>query len=61
MTVHIFWEIVKYSEYPSFVGLFQNKRHITKFNYLSQNLQGQKAKNPGTAMEIVKFRRKIIR
>lgn len=43
MTLHISWEIVKYSDYAGFVRLFQNKRHIPKFNYLSQNLQGQKA------------------
>lgn len=44
MTLHIFQEIVKYSDYSSFVRLFPNRRHIPKFNYLSRNLQGQKGK-----------------
>jgi len=44
MNCYIFWETVKYSDYPSFVGLFPNKRNIPKFSYLSQNIQGQNAR-----------------
>lgn len=42
MILHIFWEIVKYSDYPTFSGLFPNKKHIPKLNDLSLNLQGPK-------------------
>lgn len=42
MILNIFWEIVKYSDYLTFSGLFPNKKCIPKLNYLSLNLQGQK-------------------
>lgn len=59
MFLHIFWEIVKYSDYPTFSGLFPNKKCISKFNYLISEPSRTEVNTKGRKMEIVV--RKIVR